>query len=301
MVTITPGHQRQYSAGSAAAASIRQRRSSAGSSRPSTSSKPTRPRKDHHAYANTFMPPAVVADLYTTSHPPRPPSSHQQRPATSPSITARSKLHQHTADTDEDDIIVTLGIQLGEATRRAQSSHGHRPSVSGSKKASEKHRADAIRQSFLTVNALTHYSVASTLGEGTFGQVRRGVHKLTGLSVAIKILEKDRISDMSDIERVKREIRILARIQHPNVIRLYEVIDSPKHIFLIMEYATGGELFDYIVRHQRVDECTACSIFHHLINGINQCHRSGVIHRDLKPENLLMMKDESVRIVDFGK
>jgi hypothetical protein len=84
--------------------------------------------------------------------------------------------------------------------------------------------------------AVTHYAVGKTIGEGTFGKVKAGVHKLTGLPVAIKILEKERIVDLADVERVKREIHILTRVRHPNVIRLFEVIDSPRHIFLIMEH-----------------------------------------------------------------
>jgi hypothetical protein len=82
--------------------------------------------------------------------------------------------------------------------------------------------------------AVSHYAVGKTIGEGTFGKVKKGIHKLTGLPVAIKILEKDKIVDLADVERVKREIHILTRVRHPNVIRLFEVIDSPRHIFLIM-------------------------------------------------------------------
>jgi 5'-AMP-activated protein kinase catalytic alpha subunit len=106
-----------------------------------------------------------------------------------------------------------------------------------------------------------------------------GIHKLTGLPVAIKILEKERIVDLADVERVKREIHILTRVRHPNVIRLYEVIDSPRHIFLIMEFVKGGELFDYIVKAGRVQDEQACRIFHHILNGVDYVHNKNIIHR----------------------
>jgi 5'-AMP-activated protein kinase catalytic alpha subunit len=148
--------------------------------------------------------------------------------------------------------------------------------------------------------AVSHYAVGKTIGEGTFGKVKKGIHKLTGVPVAIKILEKDKIVDLADVERVKREIHILIRIDHPNVIRLYEVIDSPKHIFLIMEFAPGGELFDHIVACGRVKEREACRFFHQIVNGVDYCHKQGIIHRDLKPENLLLDKITGIKIVDFG-
>jgi 5'-AMP-activated protein kinase catalytic alpha subunit len=118
--------------------------------------------------------------------------------------------------------------------------------------------------------------------------------------VAIKILEKDRIVDAADVERVSREIHILKQINHPNVIKLYEVVDSPKYIFLIMGYASGGELFDYIVSHGRVKERDACRFFHQIMNGVDYCHGRNIIHRDLKPENLLLDSQQNIKIVDFG-
>ena len=93
-----------------------------------------------------------------------------------------------------------------------------------------------------------------TIGKGTFGKVKLGIHELTNERVAVKILEKDKIQDVNDVERVAREIHILKLIRHPNIIQLYEIIETPKQLYLIMEYANGGELFDYIVKNQRVKE-----------------------------------------------
>ena len=91
-----------------------------------------------------------------------------------------------------------------------------------------------------------------TIGSGTFGKVREGIHQLTQEKVAIKILEKEKIKDQADITRVMREIHILKLVRHPNIVQLYEIIETSKQLFLIMEYAPGGELFDYIVKKRRL-------------------------------------------------
>lgn len=127
-----------------------------------------------------------------------------------------------------------------------------------------------------------------------------GTHTLTNEKVAIKILEKEKIHDQKDVERITREIKILKKVRHPNVIQLYEIIETEKELFMIMEFCQGGELFDFIVRHQRLSEKQACKFYLELISGIEYIHQSGVCHRDLKPENLLLDYDLTLKIVDFG-
>ena len=92
------------------------------------------------------------------------------------------------------------------------------------------------------------------LGEGTFGSVKLGKQVQSDQLVAVKILEKSRIKDKADKERVVREIKILKRVNHPAFVKLYEIIENPERIYLIMEYAEGGELFDYIVQRDRLTE-----------------------------------------------
>lgn len=144
------------------------------------------------------------------------------------------------------------------------------------------------------------YVLGRTIGEGTFGKVKIGTHNLTNEKVAVKILEKERIKDIADIERVAREIHILKLIRHPNIIQLYEIIETPVKLFLIMEYASGGELFDYIVTQHRVKEPEACKFFQQILSGIEYIHKLGIVHRDLKPENLLLDDNKNIKIVDFG-
>lgn len=120
------------------------------------------------------------------------------------------------------------------------------------------------------------------------------------LKVAVKILEKDRIQDVADVERVAREIHILKLIRHSHIIQLYEIIETLKQLYLIMEYASGGELFDYIVAHSRVKEPESAKFFQQILSGVEYIHKLNIVHRDLKPENLLLDQNKNIKIVDFG-
>merc|ERR1719183_1144908 len=152
----------------------------------------------------------------------------------------------------------------------------------------------------MRAKSIGHYILGKTIGEGTFGKVKLGTHILTGEKVAVKILEKERIVDVADVQRVAREIHILKLLQHPHVIQLYEIIETPRQLYLIMEYCSGGELFDHIVASGRVREREACRFFQQIIAGVEQIHRVNVVHRDLKPENLLLDDNRNIKIVDFG-
>lgn len=171
-------------------------------------------------------------------------------------------------------------------------------------------------------HTIGHYMLGKALGEGTFGKVKLGTHILTGEKVssfdtlntlkcnlnssfyihqvAVKVLEKSRIKDKKDVERISREIKILKQLHHPNVVQIYEIIETEKDLYLVMEFVSSGELFDIIVQNQRLSEKQACKYFQELISGIKYIHELGICHRDLKPENLLVDYDKSLKIVDFG-
>lgn len=144
------------------------------------------------------------------------------------------------------------------------------------------------------------YVVEKTLGQGTFGKVKQGYHIFTGQKVAIKILDKSKIEDINDIERVEREIHILKIVRHPAVIKLYEIIETPSRLFLIMEHCCNGEVFNYITSKNHLSEQEACRLFQQLISGIEYLGELGIAHRDIKPENLLLDEEKNLKIVDFG-
>jgi len=148
--------------------------------------------------------------------------------------------------------------------------------------------------------SIGHYVLGKTIGEGTFGKVKLGTHILTGERVAVKVLEKERIQEVADVERVAREVHILKLIHHPHIVQLYEIIETRRQLYLIMEYASGGELFEYIVSSGRVQEAEACRFFHQIIAGVEKIHMMQIVHRDLKPENLLLDDHRNIKIVDFG-
>jgi 5'-AMP-activated protein kinase catalytic alpha subunit len=127
-----------------------------------------------------------------------------------------------------------------------------------------------------------------------------GSHLQTKENVAVKILEKVKIIEKSDKDRVEREIKILKQLRHVNIIQLYQIIQTKANLYLIMEYANGGELFNYIVKRRRLHEQEACKFYQQLISGIEYLHKLNIVHRDLKPENLLLDQGNELKIVDFG-
>lgn len=148
--------------------------------------------------------------------------------------------------------------------------------------------------------AVGQYLLGRAIGKGNFGKVHLATHIPTGQKVAIKILEKDRVMDVCDVERVAREIHILEITKHPHIVQLYEIVENAQQICLVMEYASGGELYDYIVGNPRIEEKEACRLFQQMVSGVDYIHRLNIVHRDLKPENLLLDSAKNIKIVDFG-
>ncbi|XP_052487501.1 CBL-interacting serine/threonine-protein kinase 3 isoform X2 [Gossypium raimondii] len=144
------------------------------------------------------------------------------------------------------------------------------------------------------------YEIGRTIGEGTFAKVKFARNTETGEPVALKILDKEKVLKHKMAEQIKREIATMKLIKHPNVVRLYEIMGSKTKIFIVLEYVTGGELFDKIVNNGRMREDEARRYFHQLINVVDYCHSRGVYHRDLKPENLLLDAYGNLKVSDFG-
>lgn len=144
------------------------------------------------------------------------------------------------------------------------------------------------------------YELGRVLGEGNFAKVKFARHAETGHSVAIKILDKEKIFKDQLVEQIKREISTMKLVKHPNVVQLHEVMASKSKIYFVLEYVTGGELFNKIASKGRLKEDEARKYFQQLINAVDYCHSKGVYHRDLKPENLLLDNNGNLKISDFG-
>ncbi|XP_074560476.1 CBL-interacting protein kinase 32-like isoform X1 [Curcuma longa] len=147
---------------------------------------------------------------------------------------------------------------------------------------------------------ISKYELGRTIGEGAFAKVQFARNIETGEPVAIKILDKEKVLKYKLVEQIKREVATMKLIKHPNVVRINEVMGSKTKIFIVLEFATGGELFDKIVNHGRMREDKARRYFQQLINAVDYCHSRGVYHRDLKPENLLLDACGNLKVSDFG-
>jgi len=143
------------------------------------------------------------------------------------------------------------------------------------------------------------YRLLKTIGKGNFAKVKLAKHIPTGKEVAIKIIDKTQLNPGS-LQKLFREVRIMKTLDHPNIVKLFQVIETEKTLYLIMEYASGGEVFDYLVLHGRMKEKEARAKFRQIVSAVQYCHQKKIIHRDLKAENLLLDSEMNIKIADFG-
>ncbi|XP_051951548.1 MAP/microtubule affinity-regulating kinase 3-like isoform X6 [Xyrauchen texanus] len=144
-----------------------------------------------------------------------------------------------------------------------------------------------------------NYRLLKTIGKGNFAKVKLARQILTGREVAIKIIDKTQLNPTS-LQKLFREVRIMKILNHPNIVKLFEVIETEKTLYLVMEYASGGEVFDYLVAHGRMKEKEARAKFRQIVSAVQYCHQKHIVHRDLKAENLLLDADMNIKIADFG-
>nr|POE80063.1 serine/threonine-protein kinase kin4 [Quercus suber] len=145
------------------------------------------------------------------------------------------------------------------------------------------------------------YILGQTLGEGEFGKVKMGWKKDSTVQVAIKLIRKESLAgNTTRLPKIYREISILRELQHPNIVRLHEFVETERHMGIILEYASGGELFDYILNHRYLKDPAARRLFAQLVSGVGYLHKKGIVHRDLKLENLLLDRNRNIIITDFG-
>uniref|UniRef100_G3NZE2 non-specific serine/threonine protein kinase n=1 Tax=Gasterosteus aculeatus aculeatus TaxID=481459 RepID=G3NZE2_GASAC len=158
-------------------------------------------------------------------------------------------------------------------------------------KSASRHSLPRCRNSFTSTEEHPHignYRLLKTIGKGNFAKVKLARHLTL------------RVTACGLIRYLFREVRIMKVLNHPNIVKLFEVIETEKTLYLVMEYASGGEVFDYLVAHGRMKEKEARAKFRQIVSAVQYCHQRRIVHRDLKAENLLLDADMNIKIADFG-
>ncbi|KAI1821300.1 hypothetical protein F4861DRAFT_542120 [Xylaria intraflava] len=197
-----------------------------------------------------------------------------------------SALQDEQGDEEEDDAaapppLVHMHEAQDESRRGGRSRHDH----------SKREKSSRFGE----------YVLGHTIGEGEFGKVKLGWKQDGGVQVAIKLIRRDSVgNNPTRLQKIYREVAILRGLAHPNIVRLHEMTETERHIGIVLEYASGGELFDYILNHRYLKDYAARRLFAQLISGVGYLHKKGIVHRDLKLENLLLDSNRNIIITDFG-
>ncbi|XP_044719894.1 kinase [Hirsutella rhossiliensis] len=195
---------------------------------------------------------------------------------------ARASYHAASAQDDAAPPPVVSPSETPDERRATRSRHDHSRSHKGTSKFGD-------------------FILGNTIGEGEFGKVKLGWKQDSSVQVAIKLIKRDTVGgNPSRLSKIKREVTILRGVQHPNIVRLIDMIETDRYIGIILEYASGGELFDYILNHRYLKDHSARRLFSQLVSGVGYLHKKGIVHRDLKLENLLLDRNRNIIITDFG-
>ncbi|KAM3584466.1 hypothetical protein VKS41_003279 [Umbelopsis sp. WA50703] len=227
-----------------------------------------------------------------------PPNTIPVQPAIHTSHTARSRpvstpvplpFHEYMNE-----------IEQSNYMRAYQQNAYYSQSPYAARHSSQDYRQRQSYYQYRKQNMFGPYLMLQTLGEGEFGKVKLGMHVETEQEVAIKLIRKESVDNSTRLSKVEREISVLRIVRHPYIVKLYDVLETEKYIGIILECASGGELFEYILARRYLKEHDACRLFAQLISGVHYLHQKHIVHRDLKLENLLLDRNRNVIITDFG-
>ncbi|CAG5981198.1 unnamed protein product [Menidia menidia] len=160
-------------------------------------------------------------------------------------------------------------------------------------------KKQAVKRHHHKHNLKHRYEFLETLGKGTYGKVKKAKER-SGRLVAVKSIRKEKIKDEQDLVHIRREIEIMSSLCHPHIITIYEVFENKDKIVIVMEYASRGDLYDYICDKRKISEKEARHFFRQIVSAVHYCHQNGIVHRDLKLENILLDGNGNVKIADFG-
>ncbi|MBN3315798.1 NUAK1 kinase, partial [Atractosteus spatula] len=162
--------------------------------------------------------------------------------------------------------------------------------------AGELRRVPSVKKHHHKHNLKHRYELLETLGRGTYGKVKKAIERDSGREVAIKSIRKEKIKDEQDMVHIRREIEIMSSLRHPHIISVYEVFENKDKIVIVMEYASKGELYDYISERRRLSERETRHFFRQIVSAVHYCHKNGVVHRDLKLENVLLDENGNIKV-----
>ncbi|XP_019736266.1 NUAK family SNF1-like kinase 2 [Hippocampus comes] len=160
-------------------------------------------------------------------------------------------------------------------------------------------KKQAVKRHHHKHNLKHRYEFLETLGKGTYGKVKKARER-SGRLVAIKSIRKEKIKDEQDLVHIRREIEIMSSLCHPHIITIYEVFENKDKIVIVMEYASRGDLYDFICDRRHISERESRHFFRQIVSAVHYCHQNGIVHRDLKLENILLDGNGNVKIADFG-
>eukprot|EP00755_Sulcionema_specki_P036743 Sspe_Gene.107560::Locus_85757_Transcript_1_1_Confidence_1.000_Length_1926::g.107560::m.107560 len=144
------------------------------------------------------------------------------------------------------------------------------------------------------------YTLLDTIGEGAYSKVKKAVNVETNQTYAVKVLDIRKHKSDDREEWLRREVAVLRKLKHDNIVKLYDVLSTGDKLYLVLEYVTGGDLLDHISKARRLPEDEARHLFHQIVSAVAYIHSEGVVHRDLKPENILLVTKRKVKVADFG-
>lgn len=159
-----------------------------------------------------------------------------------------------------------------------------------------------IKDEIIGTGNIENYIIGTQVGQGAYAIVRSAIEKKNNKKIALKTYEKNKLEDQHRKRCVKREIDVMGILNHPNIVKLYEVIDTPDQLHLAMEYVGGSSLHNHLKKrpNRKLEEPEARRIFKQILQAIEHLHERNVCHRDIKLENILLDDDDNVKIIDFG-
>eukprot|EP00887_Chlorella_sp_A99_P005827 scaffold1.g5827.t1 len=230
-------------------------------------------------------------------------SSNTLRPATSPGSTSRTLADSAAAARDQ--APATAAAQSAPAASAPSAAPAALEAAAAIAHITDPEFADSAAlpaRGFPDAdNAIPGYVLGPVLGKGGFCSVHKALHLLSGRTVAVKIIEKGRLKDPKDRDRVDREVRVMRNLSnHVCVVRLFECVETPNYVYLAMEHCTKGSLLDYVRDKKKLPEPEAAILLQQLLHALQFCHRKDVVHRDVKLENILLDWAGNAKLIDFG-